>query len=162
MSTAARRAARRGAATARRLAVAVAGRVPLPAATIARVVRAVVAGECSSRARPAARVTAVQVTFLLRPAMRRLNREWKGHDRPTDVLSFALPGPGGDLLGDVYICPAVARRQAREFGVAPREELLRLVIHGTLHLLGHDHPEGAGRTRGVMWRRQEGYVSRLA
>ncbi len=154
-----------GGAAARRLAVAVAGRAPVPAATIVRVVRAVVAGESARRgrrARAASRLTSVQVTFLLRPAMRRLNREWKGHDRATDVLSFALPGPGGDLLGDVYICPAVARRQARGFGVSPREEVLRLVIHGALHLLGHDHPEGAGRTRGVMWRRQEGYVSRLA
>jgi probable rRNA maturation factor len=150
---------------ARRLVVAVAGRAPLAAGTIARVVRAVVAGE-SSRGRPRAgpvpRVTVVQVTFLTQPAMRRLNREWKGHDRPTDVLSFALPGPGGELVGDVYICPAVARRQAREFLATPREELLRLVIHGTLHLLGHDHPEGAGRTHGAMWRRQEGYLSRLA
>jgi probable rRNA maturation factor len=94
--------------------------------------------------------------------MQRLNREWMGHDRPTDVLSFALQGPEGILLGDVYICPAVARRQAVEFGVPPREELLRLVVHGTLHLLGHDHPEGAGRTQGTMWRRQEAYLSRLA
>lgn len=153
------------AAAARRLVVAVAGRAPLAAVTIARVVRAVVAGESSgrrSRAGMRRRVTAVQVTFLTQPAMRRLNREWKGHDRPTDVLSFALQGPEGDFVGDVYICPAVARRQAREFLVTPREELLRLVIHGTLHLLGHDHPEGAGRTHGAMWRRQEGYVSRLA
>jgi probable rRNA maturation factor len=43
-----------------------------------------------------------------------------------------------------------------------REELVRLIVHGTLHALGRDHPEGAGRTRSAMWRRQERYVEALA
>jgi len=93
--------------------------------------------------------------------MQRLNREWKRHDRPTDVLSFPLPGPDGRLTGDIYICPAVARLQAAEFGVPPREELLRLVVHGTLHVLGYDHSEGPDRTRSPMWRRQERYLKAL-
>jgi probable rRNA maturation factor len=94
--------------------------------------------------------------------MRRLNREWLGHDWPTDVLAFGLPGPDGAVTGDVYICPAVARAEAEARGLTPGEELVRLVIHGTLHVLGHDHPEGAGRTRSAMWRRQERYVKALA
>ncbi len=94
--------------------------------------------------------------------MQRLNREWKRHDRPTDVLSFPLETPDGGLTGDIYICPAVARAQAREYGVPAREELLRLVIHGTLHVLGHDHPEGKTRTDSPMWRRQERYLKALS
>lgn len=108
------------------------------------------------------RRAALTVTFVGPARMRALNREWKGHDTPTDVLSFALPAPDGSLVGDVYICPAVARRSAKELGISPREELTRLVVHGTLHVLGYDHPEGPGRTHSAMWKRQERYVRALA
>ena len=94
--------------------------------------------------------------------MRRLNREYKRHDRPTDVISFHLPGPDGSLAGDIYICPAVAAREAKAAGVTQAEELARLVIHGTLHVLGHDHPARADRERSAMWRRQERFVRKLA
>jgi probable rRNA maturation factor len=117
-------------------------------------VRAVLAGERRS--------AEVQITFVGPVRMRALNRAWKGHDTSTDVLSFALVLPDGRLTGDVYICPAVARSQARLLGISEREELIRLVVHGTLHVLGRDHPEGAGRTRSAMWRRQERYVKALA
>ena len=104
----------------------------------------------------------VTVTFLGPTRMRTLNREHLGHDRTTDVISFALPTPEGELVGDVYVCRAVAATQAKALGVPLREELVRLVVHGTLHVLGHDHPAGEGRTRSAMWRRQEWYVKRLA
>jgi probable rRNA maturation factor len=104
----------------------------------------------------------VMVTFLGPTRMRALNREHLGHDRTTDVISFALPTPDGRLVGDVYVCRAVATTQARAHGVPVREELVRLVVHGTLHVLGYDHPEGEGRTRSLMWRRQERYVRKLA
>jgi probable rRNA maturation factor len=65
-------------------------------------------------------------------------------------------------VGDVYICSWVAAREAKTRGVPLREELIRLVIHGTLHALGRTHPEGAARTRSSMWRRQERYVGALA
>lgn len=103
----------------------------------------------------------VSVTFLGPVRMRRLNRAHLGHDAVTDVISFALPGPDGSLVGDVYICRAQAARNAVTHGVSLREELVRLVVHGTLHVLGHDHPEGASRTASPMWRRQERYVRRL-
>ena len=105
---------------------------------------------------------AISVTFLGRDAMRRLNATFKGHDRPTDVIAFSLEAPGTGLVGDVYVCPWVAEREARAHGVPAREELLRLVVHGVLHVLGHDHPEGDDRIRSPMWRRQERYVARLA
>ena len=100
----------------------------------------------------------VDVTLVSGAAMRRLNRRATGRRGLTDVISFTLPQPDGTLLGDVYICPEAARRFA---GRGVEEELTRLAVHGTLHVLGYDHPAGVGRTRCAMWRRQERYVRRL-
>ena len=129
-------------------------RLPLSRALVQRVVRAVLRAE--------RRDALISVTFLGREAMRRLNAEHKGQDRPTDVLTFALSGPGEQTIGDVYICPWVARREARARRIRLREEMIRLVVHGTLHALGRDHPEGPARTHSAMWRRQERYVEALA
>ncbi len=106
------------------------------------------------------RRAAIAVTFLGPVRMRRLNREYLGHDAPTDVISFALPSPDGSLTGEVYVCRAVAEANARRHGVRLREELVRLVVHGTLHVLGYDHPDGDARTGSAMWKRQERYVAR--
>ena len=129
-------------------------RLPLPSALVRRVVRGVLEGE--------RRQALVSVTFLGRDAMRRLNAEHKGRDEPTDVLAFAMTDGAGRTVGDVYVCSRVAAREAKARGVPLREELIRLVIHGTLHVLGRTHPEGAARTRSSMWRRQERYVGALA
>jgi probable rRNA maturation factor len=129
-------------------------RLPVSGALVQRVVRSVLQAE--------RREALISVTFLGRDAMRRLNAEHMGHDRPTDVLTFALSEPSGRTVGDVYICAWVARREARARGISFREELVRLIVHGTLHALGRDHPEGPERTRSAMWRRQERYVEALA
>ena len=107
----------------------------------------------------------VELTLLGGAAMRRLNRRATGRRGLTDVIAFALPQPDGTVLGDVYVCPEVAERWVKGRGRGKREgvdeELVRLAVHGTLHVLGFDHPEGPGRTRSAMWRRQERYVRRL-
>jgi probable rRNA maturation factor len=133
--------------------VAVAGRSPLGADRTADAVRAVLRGE--------RRRATVSVTFVGRDRMRSLNQRYKGSSRATDVLAFPLPQPGGGLAGDVYICVWRAREQARVHRVTAREELLRLVVHGTLHVLGWDHPEDDSRDQSDMWRRQERYVRLL-
>lgn len=99
-------------------------------------------------------VLELSLTLLDDEEIRTLNRDYLGHDRPTDVIAFALGGPG-DLVGDVYLGVEQARRQAAEHGVALDEELARLAIHGTLHVLGHDHPEGEERWESPMFIRQE-------
>lgn len=84
-----------------------------------------------------------------------LNRDFRGKDKPTDVLSFSqLEGEelaGGTFLGDVVISIDTAERQARARKLTLEEELLRLMIHGTLHLFGYDHenvpPSEAARMR---------------
>ncbi len=93
--------------------------------------------------------------------MRALNRRWHDRDEVTDVLAFPLPTPGGPLAGDVYICRWQAVRAAAAHRVALKEELVRLVVHGVLHVLGWDHPAGPERVRSPMWRRQERIVSEL-
>lgn len=128
-------------------------RLPLSRALVRRVVHSVLRAE--------RRDALISITFLGRDAMRRLNAEHKGRDRPTDVLAFPLADPAGRAIGDVYICPWVARHEARARGIPLRQELIRLVIHGTLHALGRDHPDGSERTRSAMWRRQERYVEAL-
>jgi probable rRNA maturation factor len=109
----------------------------------------------------------VELTLLAPDAMRRLNRRVTGRRAVTDVIAFTLPQPDGTILGDVYLCPAAAERWVRngtsrsESAALLREELLRLVVHGTLHVLGYDHPAGPGRERSAMWRTQERYLRRL-
>ena len=100
----------------------------------------------------------VSIAFVSRAAIGRLNREHLGHRGPTDVISFALggDGPHGGVVGDIYIAPEVARENARRHGAGVREEIARLVVHGLLHVLGHDHPDDdEGRARSPMWRLQE-------
>jgi probable rRNA maturation factor len=97
----------------------------------------------------------VSVAILDDEQIARLNREYLDHEGPTDVISFPLHAPGQPVLGDIYIGAEQARRQAAELGVELAEEVLRLALHGTLHVLGYDHPEGEEREETPMYRRQE-------
>ena len=76
--------------------------------------------------------------------LKRLNKEFAGKNKTTDVLSFPFEEnvaqeKGLNYIGEIYISLEQAKRQAKEYAVTLREELLRLVTHGTLHLLGYDH-----------------------
>jgi rRNA maturation RNase YbeY len=91
------------------------------------------------------------VTFIRDRAMRRLNRDYRGIDRPTDVLSFAYhegeEAPSCDEtshIGDVVISVETAGRYARELGLSFNREIELLVIHGALHLAGYDHETDDG------------------
>lgn len=88
-------------------------------------------------------------TFTLRftgdRAMRRLNREFRAMDSPTDVLSFpGEDGPEGRHLGDVVVSVPTARRQAADHEEPLDRELRRLILHGVLHCLGYDHETDDG------------------
>ena len=99
----------------------------------------------------------VSVAFVTDRRIAALNREHLGHAGPTDVISFGFErvGATADVVGDVYIAPGVARKNAHTHGRCVREELLRLVVHGVLHVVGHDHPEDDSRYHSRMWKRQE-------
>ena len=105
----------------------------------------------------------ISITFVGRAAMSDLNGRYLGHKGVTDVISFGLGriGKRGAVVGDIYICPEVARDNARRQGVPAGQELLRLVIHGTLHVLGYEHPDASSRTESDMWRKQERILARV-
>ena len=125
-------------------------RIPVARARVAQLAEAVLRRE-------QVRNALLSVAFVTDRHIAALNREHLGHAGPTDVISvgFARVEPRGAVVGDVYIAPGVARRNARAQGDGVREELLRLVVHGVLHVLGHDHPEDESRYESAMWRRQE-------
>jgi probable rRNA maturation factor len=111
----------------------------------------------------------VQLSVLLTgdAHMRRLNHRWRGLDRPTDVLSFAaaegteLPvHEGARHLGDLAVSVMTARRQARTAGRNLEEELRTLLVHGLLHLLGHDHQDDEQELRMERHAASLGYSSR--
>jgi len=87
----------------------------------------------------------ISILFIGDQGIRELNDQFRGIDRPTDVLSFPqiledeLDIPGALVLGDVAISLETARSQSEEHGLSLEEELTLLLIHGILHLLGYDH-----------------------
>lgn len=97
------------------------------------------------------------LSFVSSAAMAALNAAHVGHDSPTDVLAFPIDGllasgsaassaPPG-MVGDIVICPAVAAAGAADHAGSVDDEIALLVVHGALHLLGHDHAEDAERAR---------------
>ena len=99
----------------------------------------------------------VSVALVDDPAITALNLRFLDAPGPTDVLAFSL-GDRAELVGDIYVGFEQAARQAIELGVSLQEELVRLVIHGTLHVLGYDHPEGDARADSPMFALQERLV----
>jgi len=92
------------------------------------------------------RQSALSISFVDDDEIRELNRAHRGKDKPTDVLSFPLleegeVHPGERLLGDVVISVDTARRQAADYDASLEAEINRLLIHGVLHVMGHDHEE---------------------
>jgi probable rRNA maturation factor len=133
--------------------------LPLPQAAVhGAIVRAAEATLAHAGAAPAA----LTVLLVDGEHIARLNREFLGEDKPTDVLSFpageAMPGMD-DYLGDIAIAIPVAAEQARAAGHELLEELALLTVHGVLHLLGHDHVTRSQQQE--MWRLQDDVLAEL-
>jgi probable rRNA maturation factor len=106
----------------------------------------------------AARLT---VVYCTEARIHGLNRDYRGIDAPTDVLSFPdgeREEDGSTYLGEIFIAPAVAQANAREYGAPFAREMAELHLHGLLHLLGHDHETD----RGEMLALQRRLLDRLA
>jgi probable rRNA maturation factor len=103
----------------------------------------------------------ISITLLDDDEIRSMNLRYLDRDRPTDVIAFSLGEPE-QPLGDVYIGYRQAARNAETHGVAASEEELRLAIHGVLHVLGHDHPEGEDRLESPMFELQERLLAEVS
>jgi probable rRNA maturation factor len=91
----------------------------------------------------------LSVLLITADHMRRLNARFAGEDRPTDVLAFPMmeEDDGSLMLGDVVVCPEVARTNAQDRSESLERELEILLVHGTLHLLGYDHQGAEDKAR---------------
>ncbi|HXV08886.1 MAG TPA: rRNA maturation RNase YbeY [Burkholderiales bacterium] len=90
---------------------------------------------------------------------RRLNRDFRGRDRATNVLTFVYSEPGQPLAGDIVLCAPVVEAEARAQGKARDAHYAHLVVHGMLHLQGYDHERSAAAA--AMEARESEIVTRL-
>ncbi len=126
---------------------------PLPAERLARVVEDAAMAALAEAGAVGDLPLSVAITLSGNERVRELNRMWRGRDRPTNVLSFpapqGMPIPEGEPrpLGDIVLAGPVVAREAEEAGVSLQEQLAWMVIHGMLHLLGHDHLNDDERRR---------------
>jgi len=84
----------------------------------------------------------VEIVIVGDSEIKKLNRDYRGKNKITDVLSFAWQEEGKiktNILGQIYICYPQIKRQAKTWKVTPKEEFARMLVHGLLHLAGHDH-----------------------
>ena len=115
-----------------------------------RAVRQVLEGEGIGRA-------LISLALVDDAEMRHLNRTWLGHDWPTDVLSFCLEQAEGHVEGQIVVSVETAAAAAPRYGWAPSDELLLYVIHGALHLAGHD--DGEPNQAALMRARERHYLA---
>ena len=105
------------------------------------------------------------IIFVTLDEIHRLNKEYRGIDRPTDVISFALEDSadfevsGLRVLGDIYICIEKMKEQSQEYGHSKMRELSFLTCHGLLHLLGYDHMEPVAEK--IMFGKQDKILEEL-
>ncbi len=102
----------------------------------------------------------VTLIFVDKKKIRSINKQYREKDKTTDVISFAFQ-EGEDakyapfLLGDIFICPQVVKRHAKNYGITEKQETTFMIVHGTLHLLGFDHKKKKDR---VIMRQKEAEI----
>lgn len=121
---------------------------PIPRSHLRNVVERVLSGEGVSDA-------TVSLVLLTDAEIHEVNKEFLDHDYPTDVITFSLEEESID--GEICIGLETAQRQAQEYGVSLRNELMRLAAHGTLHLVGYD--DATDEQRAEMSRLEDRYMS---
>ncbi|MDP2951198.1 MAG: rRNA maturation RNase YbeY [bacterium] len=106
----------------------------------------------------------IEIVFLSSEQIKKLNFSYRRKKEPTDVLSFSktelFPGEDKNYLGELAVCLSYIEKNAKKFGEKPQRELVRVLIHGILHLLGYNHERG-GRNSKIMIAKQEAYLSNL-
>ncbi len=97
------------------------------------------------------------IVLISAKAMALMNEKFLGHEGPTDVITFDYSEKRKQLHGEVFICVEVAEKQAKEFGTSRQSEVVRYIVHGILHLMGHDDLKAVARKK---MKREEGRLVR--
>ena len=104
------------------------------------------------------RKTTISLAFVNKAEMKKLNNEFRKKNKPTDVLSFELSE--GKSLGEIIICSSVVKENAKKYKVSVKREMLKVFVHGILHLLGYDHEKSKSQVE-IMEAKEKFYLSKL-
>ena len=100
----------------------------------------------------------ISLAFVSKEEIEKLNKKFRKKNKATDVLSFELRE--GNRLGEVIICPEMVKENAKKYGVSEKKEMMKVFIHGILHLLGYDH-EKSDREAETMEKKQNYYLLKI-
>ncbi|OGZ75273.1 MAG: rRNA maturation RNase YbeY [Candidatus Staskawiczbacteria bacterium RIFCSPLOWO2_12_FULL_37_15] len=95
----------------------------------------------------------VSLAFVGKKEMQKLNKKFRGKNKPTDVLAFGenskfqIPNSKLNYLGEIVICPEVVKENGKKFGADSKKEIIKVFVHGILHLLGYDHEKSLCRSQ---------------
>ena len=104
------------------------------------------------------RMKTLSLAFVSKEEIKKLNKKYRRKNKPTDVLSFLLNEK--QYLGEIIICPEIVSENAKKYGISAREEMMKVFVHGILHLCGYDH-EKSEKEAEEMERKQEKYLSKV-
>jgi len=102
----------------------------------------------------------VSVALVSPQEIHALNKQYRGKDKPTDVLSFGKVSDFKEEILEVIICPEVTREYLRDSGLSTKKQLAKMLIHGLLHTLGYEH-EGSEQEAAAMEKKEEHYFSKI-
>jgi probable rRNA maturation factor len=97
----------------------------------------------------------LSLAFVDKKEIRKLNKKFRKKNKATDVLSFELKEK--EYLGEIVICPEVVEENAKKYGVPAKKEIIKVFIHGILHLCGHDH-EKSKKEAEIMEEKEKKYL----
>jgi len=100
----------------------------------------------------------LNIIFVSKAKIKKLNSQYRNKNKPTDVLSFE--DLGNDIWGELILCPEIIEKQAQDSGHSYRKELAYLVLHGLLHLLGYEHEQG-GESEKKMFHLQDSIFEQI-
>lgn len=109
------------------------------------------------------KIETLSLAFVKKEEIKKLNKKFRGKNKATDVLSFEINEPfgmaqGGEkVFGEIVICPEIVKENSKKYCVTYKTEMLRMFIHGILHLCGYDH-EKSKKEEKIMEEKQEKYL----
>jgi probable rRNA maturation factor len=99
----------------------------------------------------------LSLAFVNKEEIKKFNKKFRGKNKPTDVLSFLLNEK--QCFGEIIICPEVVKENAKKYGVSAKREIMKVFVHGILHLCGYDHEKSEKEAK-IMEDKQNFYLSK--